>query len=223
VWWAIGGIVVMAAAARWIFGRNHVPDRVDRMQRALKTLHRRRPVAIAFAPDGPVVIRGRVSTTGAPLTAPMSGRACVYFHALRAVISEPVDADVDAEGASTSEGRRFQADHDRRGQPFLVTDESGTAEVAFEDVADVSFIVEQIAPPTAPGAAHMLEQLSLDSNYVPIGEVAVFVGDTVTVAGVGLHEVAPGGPSAGYRQPPGRYMVRADGEMLLMVKREEQS
>jgi hypothetical protein len=109
-------------------------------------------------------------------------------------------------------------EHDRRGQTFLVSDESGTAEVAFPDVADVSFLVKPVDLPQ-PVSSRVDSSRELPLRMA-IRESAIFVGDTVTVAGVGTREVTLGSDSSAYRQAT-RYVVRAGTNMVLMVRREE--
>ena len=69
MWWMVGGVVIAAAAVRWMTGRNDdAPlDRADQIGRAYAAARRRRPVPIASASDGHVVFRGKVSAQGSPL------------------------------------------------------------------------------------------------------------------------------------------------------------
>jgi hypothetical protein len=223
VWWAIGGVVVAAAVLSWILGRNSAPDRSEMIKRAYATLRRGRAAAIAVAAEGPVVIRGTVSAVGPPLIAPLSQRPCVFSNVPYLVVSQvPDQANSLPEGApSSGEGVAVSTTMERelRGRTFLVTDETGTAEVAFPDVADVSFLVEPVeVPQPVVSGADLSGGLPLRAAKE---EAAIFVGDTVTVAGVGTREFALGPDSSGDRQQPGRYVVRAGANMVLMVRRED--
>lgn len=223
MWWAIGGIVVVAAILRWFSGRSRSPDRSEMISRAHATLRRGRPVAIALAGEGPVVIRGKVSAAGPPLTAPLTQRPCVFYNVPYLVVSAvPAAAGSLGEGApSGGEGIVVSSttERDRRGQAFLVTDDSGTAEVAFDDVEDVSFLVEPVESPQAVSSASDAPQgLSFRAAN---SEAALFVGDTVTVAGEGKREVPRDSDASGHSQPRTRYVVRAGATMVLMVRREE--
>jgi hypothetical protein len=222
MWWALGGILVVAAALRWMSGRKHTPDRAEMVGRAYETLQRARPVAIASAPNGPVVIRGRVSPVGEALSAPATERPCVFYDfRIDDVMSIPrTPAISDPAPVSTA------IFHRRRAQPFLVVDESGAAQVAFDDVADVSFVVEEELAlrgedlRSSRTLVDLLFQLEVPPGRIAASESAIYVGDTVTVAGVGTPEIVPSAESAGYREPPTRYVVRAGADVVLMVKRE---
>ena len=54
-----------------------------------------------------------------------------------------------------------------------------------------------------------------------ISEAAIFVGDTVTVAGMGTREVVLGSDASPYSQRRPRYVVRAGAAMVLMVRRDK--
>jgi hypothetical protein len=221
VWWAIGGIVVAAAVLRWTLGRNSASDRGEMIRRAYATLRRGKPAAIAFAADGPVVIRGRVSAVGPPLIGPRSQRPRVFSNVSYRVLSAVrVQADSLLD-AALSRGERLAVstttERDLRGQTFIVTDESGIAEVAFADVADVSFLVEPIDLPP-PSEEDFSRGFPL---RVATEEAALFVGDTVTVAGVGTREARR--DSSERREPRTRYVVRAGADMVLMIRREDAS
>src|SRR5262249_8061048 len=135
--------------------------------------------------------------------APLSHRPCVYY-----------EVRID----------ELQRARERRAQPFLVTDQTGTAEVTFDDTADVSFAVE--AHVSLSGrrlrASTAASRLLFDRRIPPavpiaISETAIFVGDEVTVWGVGTREAAPGGDAAGYREVPARYVVRAGTNAVLAI------
>lgn len=229
MWWVVGGILIAAAVVRWATGRDRpgaVLDQSERVQRAFKALHRQRRVAIAEAGEGLVLIRGKVSVRAEQLTSPLTQRACVYY-------------DVRVDDLMTPQGSRDDRSvfgpgdpstamlGQREARPFLVTDETGTALVAFDGLAEVSFVV---APQISLSGRKLREATALHGALFKLGvppfgaiavrEAAIFVGDEVTVAGMGMSEVAPDGELAGYRFAPTRYVLRADTEHLLAILRK---
>lgn len=114
--------------------------------------------------------------------------------------------------------------NERRAEPFFVTDDTGTAEVRFDDVVDVSFVV---APhlslkgrrlKAAPAVTDSLIGLGIaPSGAIVVSGAAILPGDTVTVAGVSGQEATPSGEFAGYRQLPTRCVVRAGPNSVLGV------
>ena len=232
MWWVVGGIVIAAAAVRWRAGRKGADaplDRSDQVQRAYVAARSGRPVAIASASDGPVVLRGKVSAEETPLVTHVSQQPCV-FSDLR------VD-DLARLGTVTSYSHRGILStnpeapstavlHERRARSFLITDETGTAEVRIDEVTDVSFV---IAPHLslkgrqlrAPAVANTLLALGLPAfGKLVVTESAIFVGDTVTVAGIGMRELSPSATTAGYREVPMRFVVRSGpNDMLAILKK----
>jgi hypothetical protein len=225
MWWMVGGVLIAAAAVRWLTGRNGADaplDRADQVARAYAAARYGRPVAIASASEGPVVFRGKVSAAGAPFVTRLSEQPCVVSD-LRVddlERQEPTPEFKDSKPQSITVLRERQA------QPFLITDETGTAEVRIDDVADVSFV---LAPHlslkgrrlrASAGVANTLFKLGLaPQGALLVTEAAVFVGDTVTVAGVGRRELSPGVPTAGFRQVPMRFVVRGGtNDVMAIVK-----
>jgi hypothetical protein len=205
VWWIVAGFVAAAATARWLSGRD-VPvggrDDPERVPNAFQTLRRRR-TAIASAQEGPVLIRGKVSAFGEPLTSPLEQRACVFYQLHATGLVAPL--------------------HAREARPFLVTDDTGTAEVAFDNLTDVCFFV---APQLSlsgrklranPAMQAAVLKLGVSIVGVTVTEAAIFVGDTVTVAGVGRREATPSGEARGFRDVPTRYVLRGDPDCMLAV------
>ena len=219
VWWLVGGVLIAAAVVRWATGRERpgvVLDQSERVRRAFAAVHRRRRVAIAEAGEGPVLIRGKVALRAEQLTSPLTQRACVYY-------------DVRIDDLMTAQGARgappsTEMLHQRDARAFLVTDETGTALVACDDLAEVSFVV---APEISLSGRKLREATAVQGALFKLGipgfgaiavrEAAIFVGDEVTVAGMGMSEVAPDGELAGYRSAPTRYVVRADTDNLLAI------
>jgi hypothetical protein len=199
-WWAVGGVALGVVAVRWLLGPDPAPDRRDQVAMAHAALRRRRRSAIGSAADGPVRVVGRVSRSGAgePMVAPLSGRACVYYEVVPRGDAGRLDRQPDGSWAPV---RR------RHAQPFALTDDSGTAEVTFDNPLDVTFEVASNAGPR---------------GQPPLAEAAIFVGDEVTVVGVGTREVVAAGESTGYRAPPTRYVVRAGSGSVLAIRRKKQ-
>lgn len=222
MWWVIGGIVIAAAALRWAAGRAG-PDQSERVARAFAALHRRRRVPIAGAEEGPVLIRGQVSA-GERLTAPFSRQPCVFYDVriTNLLAMGPSRENVRQAPPSTVLRRLREA------RSFFVTDETGTAEVAFEDPADVSFVVEaslslQGRKLSAEAAIQdVLRGLWIsDSGSLAVNEAAIFVGDEVTVVGTGTREVAPSGTSGGFRSPPMQLVVRGGPHEALAILKKK--
>lgn len=224
MWWVVGGIVIAAAAVRWYTGRNgaDVPlDRGDRVQRGYAAVRYGRRVAIASASDGPVVFSGKVSAEEATLVTRVTQRACVYSE-LRVDDLALVGPELYGRGLFT----RTAVLHEREARSFLITDDTGTAEVRIDEASDVSFV---IAPHLsvkgrqlrAPAMANTLLTLGLPAfGKLVITESAIFVGDTVTVAGMGMREVSPSVATAGYREVPMRFVVRGGPtDILAILKR----
>jgi hypothetical protein len=217
VWWVIGGVLIAAAVARWVSGRPGV-DQSERVQRAFAAVHHRRRVAIAAAEEGAVLIRGKVSARDERLTSPLTQRACVFYDVRIDNLMAPQPSRHSDRLPSTV------MLHQRDARPFLVTDETGTALVAFDDLADVSFVVDarislsgrELHEATAIHSA--LGNLGFPPfGRIAVDEAAIFVGDEVEVAGLGRREVAPDGEPAGRRSPPTRYVVRAGADALLAI------
>jgi hypothetical protein len=230
MWWMVGGVLIAAATVRWITGRNEVDrplDRSEQVQRAYAEVRHGRRVTIASATDGPVVFRGKVSAEGAPLVTRLGQQPCV-FSDLR------VD-DLTLLGPPQSYGRLTGQPaypttpstvvlRERHVRPFLITDETGTAEVRIDDVADVSFV---IAPHlslqgrqlrASEAGANALSRLGLAPfRGLVVTEAAIFVGDTITIAGMGMREVSPSMASAGYREVPMRFVVRGGTNSVMAI------
>jgi hypothetical protein len=234
MWWVAGSVVIAAAVIRWVAGRNPPPlDQSERIQLAYQALLRRRRVAIASATDGPVLIRGKVSPHAEALTTPVTQRPCVFYNLRiddlqRLGLSRQPPNLVTRLGPGP--GLPSTAMLQRRdARPFHVTDETGTARVEFEKPEDVSFFVT--AHLSLSGrklrAATELHHAVLELGVTPFGpigveEAAIFVGDEVTVAGVGMRDIAPDGESIGHRNPPMRYVIRA-GTAAVAISRKKPS
>jgi hypothetical protein len=232
MWWVVGGIFIAAAAVRWHTGRNGAEtplERADRVQRGYAAVRSGRPVAIASASDGPVVLRGKVSAEETPLVTRVSQQPCVFSElrvddlARLGTVTSYSHGGILSTSPQTSSTEVL---HERRARSFLITDETGTAEVRIDEVTDVSFV---IAPHLslkgrqlrAPAVANTLLSLGLPAfGKLVVTESAIFVGDTVTVAGIGMREVSPSVTTAGYREVPMRFVVRGGPtEMLALLKK----
>src|SRR5689334_5549038 len=137
MWWVVGGVLIAAAVLRWASDR--IPGVADdsggRIPRAFEAFHHRRRMAIAAAPEGPVQIRGKVSPRGEPLIAPLTQRACVYY-GLRIDNFMAPHMGLHSRRAYSGKGEYSTAMlKQRNARPFFVTDETGTALVAFDDPA----------------------------------------------------------------------------------------
>lgn len=221
MWWVVGGVLIAAAVVRWVSGRKTgaAVDPTDRVELAFEALHRRRRVAIAVAGEGPVLIRGKVSPRDQPLTSPLTQRACVYYDVR---IDDLMTPKNESRWAARQPSTAMSKQRDAR--PFLVTDETGTALVAFDDLAELSFVV---APEIILSGRKIREATGIQAalsklGVAPLGaiaahETAIFVGDEVSVVGVGMREVTPDGELAGPRSPPTRYVVRAGTDDLLAI------
>jgi hypothetical protein len=235
VWWLVGGVLIAATVVRWVTGRNQnrpgaVLDQPERVLRAFEAVHRRRRVAIGEAEEGPVLIRGKVSLRSEPLISPLTQRACVFYDVRVDDLMRPSPSSTDQSEfgawAPSTRARSMAMLHQREARPFLVTDETGTALVAFDDLAEVSLVVPaQISL----SGRKLREATALESALFKLGvprfgnvavhESAIFVGDEVRVAGMGMREVTPDAESAGYRSAPTRYVVRASADSLLAILR----
>jgi hypothetical protein len=234
MWWVVGvavafyvvGTVVAGAVMRLgSDGKEPAdPDPSEKVQRAFAAVHGRRPVAIATEQEGPVLIRGKVAPRREALTSPLSRRDCVYYDT-RIDDFGNLAPIPDAALAPNGPGIPTTAMLKRRdARSFLVTDDTGTALVAFDDLAEVVFVVPEHLYLTGRKLreAADVQQALFGLGVAPAGsiavhEAAIFVGDEVTVAGVGRREVAPDGESSGYRSAPRRYVVRAAPDGLLGI------
>jgi hypothetical protein len=118
----------------------------------------------------------------------------------------------------------------RDARPFHVTDETGTARVEFEKPEEVSFFVTAHLSLSGSKlrASTEIHHAVLDLGVTPFGpigveEAAIFVGDEVTVAGVGMRDIDPDGESTGHRNPPMRYVVRAGRDATVAISRKKPS
>jgi hypothetical protein len=225
VWEIVIAVLITAAVFRWGIRRDPAVDPAERIPRAFEALHHRRRAMIGEAPEGPVLIRGKVSARRETLTSPMTQQDCVYFD-LRV---DNLMAPTGTPGNPDSWGKTWHPStavlKRRDARPFLVTDETGTAVVAFADLAELSFVV---APETTWSGRKLRESVAVQEALSKLGvahlrddiavhEAALFVGDEVSVVGVGRREVTPDGERAGFRSPPMEYVVRPGGDDLLAV------
>lgn len=222
MWWVVGGVLITAAVVRWVGGRKPgaAVDPSERIRSAFEALRRGRRVRIAAAPEGPVLIRGKVSPRGAPLTSPLTRRACVYYGLRVDDLTTPQASEYGARQPSTAMLKRRDA------RSFFVTDETGTALVAFDDAAELAFAV---APETTWSGRKLRDSIAVQEALIKLGiapsghilvhEEAIFVGDEVRVIGAGAREVTPDGESPGLREAPTRYVVRATADDVLAILR----
>jgi hypothetical protein len=227
VWWIVGGALIAVAAARWVARRIHpdVPlERPEQIARAYAMLRRGRPAPIAGAADGVVLFQGKVAAKGTPLVAPISQRTCVFYDVKLDDLRNLETFSEKHPPAGPVPGRR-----ERQGRSFLISDDTATAEVQLDDVEEVSLVVpphlslrgQRDQPAAAAAAAAQMFGVVPSSTCV-VTEAAIFVGDTVTVTGVGTREPAMDGELTGYRRPPMRCMVRGGlNSVLAILKRED--
>ncbi len=172
-----------------------------RRRRKLREAMRTPITTIADAPEGkPIRIVGAVVATGELLTAPISGRRCVAFHAL-----------VEAHTGEAREPWAVVAE-ERQSMDFVVSDGTGRAVV---DVATTELELEANprtgeANATTPTVYELLNRHRADRRARPFAkrfryqEHAFEVGARLAVMGVAVREPDPDAPAdvTGYRDDP---------------------
>lgn len=168
--------------------------------------------AIARAPEGEVVrIRGPVACERA-LTAPLTGRACVYYR---------IEYRSEAGGQITT-------CTDARHADFTVDDGSGVARIlveraSFEIVADIFELGR--ASRVSKTSAAVLAERGWDLPEVArieVCEASLAVGATIDVIGEPTREPDPDAPHAerGYRDALPTRLVFASGHRVVEKPRE---
>jgi len=183
-----------------------------RMKKQLREAPVRRIGALDEGEPGRIIGNARVHEER--LTAPLSGRACVYYMA-------KVDAD-DGDGGWTS---ALEEEHSTL---FVLDDGSGRAIVDSRG-ADLAITFDYVRTTGAFTAPDEREQAFLDRfNYRDRGlifrkqlrfrEAAIEVGEKVAVLGAGVRELDPTRPPAGYRDSqPTLLRIRRTGDRLLII------
>jgi hypothetical protein len=187
--------------------------------RRRRLLGRARRTQIADVRDGTVVkIVGQLSFIGEPLGAPLSGRRCAYY-----------EATVDE-----SSGRApIQLIRERRGQDFILRDDSGKALVRMDEASavlvmrDAQFSSGGDADPTAVMTAFLARhgQSSrglLFAKSLNYREGVLEPGERIAVLGLARWEPDPDPDrgALGYRELPMRLVVQASGRVPLVVTDE---
>jgi len=174
---------------------------------------------IGKAPDGAVRIEGVASCDRPLLTAPFSGRPCIFY-----------DIQVKATASAANISLR-----EVRGLELTLDDGTGSARVVFQDTGNsiplregprhLTCLIdravvfqngaegeEEIAKIDALVTAHGLAKRGLvgqmPGEWVA-SEGIITAGDLVSVAGRGSREIAAKGVSQDYRTPPWQYLIRA--------------
>jgi hypothetical protein len=167
---------------------------------------------IARAPESEAVrIQGRVACDR-PLTAPLTGRPCVYYR---------IEYRCDAGGkiATCTDARRVD---------FMVRDDSGVAQVlaaraTFEIIADIfeTGRASAISPPSAATLAERGWDVP-DIARIEVCEAVVAVDTTIDVIGEPTRVPEPDAPQAelGYRDALPTRLVFASGHRVVEKPRE---
>lgn len=188
----LGAAVLVTVLVPW-----QIRSRDEQVADALEAAPR---VAIAaFPASGYARIEGRVRPSGPALSAPLSGRRCVYYE---------IEIEVAGQGNAGDARRRTS-----RGQSFELADATGTAVVwmrnAFVDTGEAQCqrgVLADLAP-RRRAALSTQEDLGhldgIDPATVRFRECVLPADAHVAVAGVaGTRRAGPGGPILGQGQAP---------------------
>jgi hypothetical protein len=163
--------------------------------RTKRALRRLRPTRIADARDGVLVkITGKVAPAAGALAAPISQRACVYYHVLH-----------EERGVTMVNAARFErwseAGEEEDVCDFLVEDASGTAVVKAREV-DWPLVIL--------GSGAWTQTVDLEAGQ-RTREAVLAPGDTITVAGWARWDATsvadPKAPPGLYRDGPRRRLI----------------
>ena len=207
-------VVVAGVAIRLVHALTaELPSRgMTESRRVLRQQHRVRPWLIAELPDGEQGrLVGTASTLHRTLTAPLSGRACLYY----IVLVKPVESS-GAQDLFT----------ERNGIAFTLEDASGSAII---DPARASMALafdhrEELRPSDQPSPAQRALLLRHDhssrSSQLRFVEAVLSVGERITVVGAGVRrpDLASSAES-GYRSaPPPRLRIAASDAVPLSIR-----
>jgi len=214
---AIGVMTVLITAGQLL-----LPSRAKRRARRIERALAARPRTwIAAARGGPVRVSGRIRRDGALLEAPLSGRPCVACALV---------ADVLQNAGGTGLWRRLV--DLQQAQPFLLTDETGTARVDTSAPFFLALIPDRIGKTSGPyPGKHRAISLFLESNGIkainwlgrwrPIyyAEGVLEQDEIVSVGGDSTLEIDPGGETPSPRSPPLRLVLRGTDAQPLLIGR----
>jgi hypothetical protein len=168
-----------------------------RLRRRLRAMA---PEPIATAREGHLIkIVGRLAPASEPLTAPVSGRPCVYYHVwtevLRTVLVQGARVREWGPGPEVSEAC-----------DFLVADDTGTALV-------------RILPGRLPEVVLRADAYThaIDEDGQRTHEGLLEAGNTVAVFGVGHREVDSRTEPIGYRDAPARLVLASTDQIRLII------
>jgi hypothetical protein len=201
---------------------------VDEDPRTLWRLSRLPVVRVGEAREGPARVRGRVLAVDAPLVAPISGRACVYYHVdLRVIWKRSPD---DPAGDRVRSIQTFEVD-DGTGRLLVPMP---PPRVSWQYDAEAPYVYASLEDDYGVDASSgsQLEALARQAHVqVPDdvwgngfagSEAAIATGDVVEVGGALVREVAVGGGAAPYRASPERLVMRGN-PLLLVTRRRDQA
>jgi hypothetical protein len=209
IWAIVGGFVVIAVIASFFTGE-------AKTRRALRNAPR---VTIAEFPEGtPARIVGRVEE-GEQLTAPLSGRPCVFY-----------DAIVQQYRSSGRSGSWHTVIRESRGIPFALDDGTGralvdptAARLAVEKDSTTRSGTFDDATPTEEAflARHGLRSQGMIFNKrLRYREGALEIGETIAVCGIAVREPDPDAASraTGYRDAlPTRLRLTSSPKLALLI------
>jgi hypothetical protein len=186
-------------------------DFLSRDARIKRTLARRPRTRIREAAEGLLRVGGRVRRRGEPLTAPVSGRACVAFQLL---IEE-----------QTSDGWATALDL-RDIQPFVLADESGEALVDTSGPFVLALMADErggtgrfdtIGLARLQALRSFVGSRAGDSRKLRYKECILKEGELVSVGGRGTREVSGDARSVDPREPPQWLVPRGTAEDPLLI------
>jgi hypothetical protein len=188
------------------------PQGMTESDRVLRQQYRVRPSSIARLPDGEQgLLIGTARTLHRTLTAPLSGRACLYYVVLARSVESSGERELFAE---------------RSGVEFTLVDASGSAIVdpARASVALFFDYREEVrladAPSPAQRALLVRHGHSSDrSDQLLFAEAVLSIGERIMVAGAGLRrpDLASSMESDYRSAPPARLQLAACDAAPLLI------
>lgn len=169
--------------------------------RLKRRLRRMRPETVAAAREGRLVkLVGRIAEAGPQLSAPITGRACVYFH-----VWYEVRRTVYVQGARVEEWGPGPEQTDAC--DFLVTDATGTALVRVHDGGGPEVALR------AGAYVHLVSEDGAQRTH----EAVLEAGQIVAVFGFTRRELEAGAETGGYRDAPTRLVLAGSAQARIVV------
>jgi len=213
-------VVVVAAAVFVMYVRNE-RQRPSRLREAPA-----RPIS-ELAEDTPGRVVGITQNPGEPLTAPLSGRPCVYY-AVRVERLRTPDAAAELAATTAAAASWVVIASETRFVSFLIQDETGRALIeptaAKVELSGAEVPVELGPAELTPRHREFLarHQVAEPSARLRCSEAVIAIGEAIAVVGSGIREPDPdAAPVDHYRgDPPTRLRLTSSPKHPLFISND---